>query len=100
MVLIQVYFQFAIEYPSKINTKRHFTECALGLQYIYNIPFMYLNTVGFYTSSISRSGSPTPFSITPNFALAFTDNMTFIQRVANSVIHTFLQFAHAVSCFS
>ncbi|XP_070507743.1 UDP-glucosyltransferase 2 [Chironomus tepperi] len=73
-----------------------YPECALGLQYVYNIPFMYLNTVGFYTSSISRSGSPAPYSITPNFALAFTDNMSFIQRVANSVIHTFLDFAHAI----
>lgn len=35
-----------------------FPECALGLQYKFNVPFMYINTVGFYTGSTSLSGSP------------------------------------------
>lgn len=74
-----------------------FAECALGLQYVFNIPFMYLNTVGFYTGSVSRSGSPTPYSITPSFAIAMTDNMNFIQRVINSLAHVTLSISHVVS---
>lgn len=73
------------------------TECALGLQYKFNIPFMYLNTVGFYTESISRSGSPAPYSITPVFAKAMTDNMNFIERVTNSIFHVMLKTLHFVS---
>jgi hypothetical protein len=72
-------------------------ECALGMQYKFNIPFIYLNTVGFYTNSVSRAGSPTPYSITPSFAIAMTDNMNFIQRVTNSLAHVTLSVSHAVS---
>jgi hypothetical protein len=74
-------------------------ECALGLQHKFNIPFMYLNTVGFYTGSVSTAGSPTPYSITPNFALALTDDMNFLQRVQNSVVSVMLQMLHIVSLF-
>lgn len=35
-----------------------YPECALGLQYKMGLPFMYINTVGFHTPSISRAGSP------------------------------------------
>lgn len=67
------------------------------MQYKFNIPFIYLNTVGFYTGSVSRAGSPTPYSITPSFAIAMTDNMNFIQRVTNSLAHVVLSVSHAVS---
>jgi hypothetical protein len=74
-----------------------FPECALGLQYKFNVPFMYINTVGFYTGSISRSGSPAPYAITPHFSVALTDDMNFIQRVTNMAIHIGLQMFHSVS---
>lgn len=74
-----------------------YPECALGLQYKLNVPFMYVNTVGFYTGSISRAGSPAPYSITPAFMISLTDNMNFIQRVLNSMAQVFLQISHAVS---
>lgn len=67
------------------------------MQYKFDIPFMYLNTVGFYTGTVSRSGSPAPYSITPSFAIAMTDNMNFIQRVTNSLAHVVLSVSHAVS---
>ena len=85
---------YDLDWFNRISIK---TECALGLQYKFNIPFMYLNTVGFYTDSISRSGSPAPYSITPVFAKAMTDNMNFIERVTNSIIHVMLQTIHFVS---
>lgn len=30
-----------------------YPECSLGFAYHYNIPFMYINTVGFYTGNCS-----------------------------------------------
>lgn len=74
-----------------------FPECALGLQYKFNVPFMYINTVGFYTGATSLSGSPAPYSITPHFTLALTDDMNFIQRATNTAMSVFLQAVHSVS---
>lgn len=34
-----------------------FPECALAMIYKMGIPFMFLNTVGLYTGSLSRAGS-------------------------------------------
>jgi hypothetical protein len=79
-----------------------YPECALGLQYKFNVPFMYINTVGFYTGTIARSGSPAPYSITPHFSVALTDDMNFVQRATNSAVHIVLQTFHSVStllCF-
>jgi UDP-glucoronosyl and UDP-glucosyl transferase len=75
-----------------------FPECALGLQYRFNVPFMYINTVGFYTGSTSRAGSPTPYSITPHFSIALTDHMNFLERVTNTAVHVLLNVIHSVSC--
>lgn len=74
-----------------------FPECALGIQYKMNAPFMYINTVGFFTTSIARAGSPAPYAITPSFIAPFTDNMNFIERVMNSVYHIMLKVSHSVS---
>lgn len=76
-----------------------FPECALGLQYKFNVPFMYINTVGFYTGSIARSGSPAPYSITPHFSVALTDDMNIIERATNTAVHIVLQMFHSVSFF-
>jgi hypothetical protein len=73
-----------------------FPECFLGIQYKLGVPFMYLNTVGFYTDSISRAGSPSPYSITPYFTNTFTDKMNFYERVINSVMAVGLQSMHMV----
>lgn len=77
-----------------------FPECALGLQYVFNVPFMYINTVGFYTGSVSRAGSPAPYSITPHFSVALTDDMNFLERVANTAAHLILEGIHWVSFHS
>lgn len=74
-----------------------FPECALGLQYRFNVPFMYINTVGFYTGATSLAGSPAPYSITPHFAMALTDNMNFIERTINSITSVLLQIMHMVT---
>lgn len=74
-----------------------YPECALGLQYKLKVPFMYVNTVGFYTGSTSRAGSPAPYSITPAFMISLTDNMNFIERVINSMTQVFVDITHAVS---
>nr|ASX94000.1 UDP-glycosyltransferase UGT50A4 [Zygaena filipendulae] len=61
-----------------------FPECALGIVYRLKVPFMYINTVGFYAFSLSTSGSPTPYSVTPFFATPFTDNMGLVDRAINT----------------
>ncbi|EDV38206.1 uncharacterized protein Dana_GF11027 [Drosophila ananassae] len=61
-----------------------FPECLLGLVYQYKIPFMYINTVGFYTGSLSVAGNPGSYAITPNFYSRFTDTMSLYERAINT----------------
>ncbi|GBP43541.1 2-hydroxyacylsphingosine 1-beta-galactosyltransferase [Eumeta japonica] len=74
-----------------------YPECALGLVYRLRVPFIYINTVGFYTAPLSISGSPAPYSVTPFFGKAFTDDMGLIDRTLNAawnlvtvVMHSFM----------
>ncbi|XP_041450335.1 UDP-glucosyltransferase 2 isoform X2 [Drosophila obscura] len=61
-----------------------FPECVLGLVHQYKIPFMYINTVGFYTGSLSVAGNPISYAITPNFFSRFTDTMSLYERAINT----------------
>ncbi|CAH4031734.1 unnamed protein product [Pieris brassicae] len=74
-----------------------YPECALGIVYRQKVPFMYINTVGFYSGPTSISGSPAPYSVTPIFAKSFTDNLNFIDRVRNTFWHVGALVGHAVS---
>lgn len=58
---------------------------------------MYINTVGFYSGPASMSGSPAPYSVTPFFGRAFTDNMGFVDRALNSAWLVGSLFAHGFS---
>nr|XP_044248698.1 UDP-glycosyltransferase UGT5 isoform X3 [Drosophila takahashii] len=63
-----------------------FPECFLGLIYQFKVPFMYINTVGFYTGSISTAGNPVSYAITPNFYSRFTDTMSIYERAVNTAM--------------
>ncbi|XP_052842639.1 UDP-glucuronosyltransferase 2C1 isoform X1 [Drosophila gunungcola] len=63
-----------------------FPECFLGLMYQFKIPFMYINTVGFYTGSLSTAGNPVSYAITPNFYSRFTDTMSLYERAVNTAM--------------
>lgn len=71
-----------------------FPECTLGLSHHFRLPFMYLNTVGFYTGSLSLAGNPAPFSVTPFFAHATSDKMTLLERIYNTGINVFANVLH------
>lgn len=73
-----------------------YPECALGMVHHYKIPFMYMNTVGFYTGSLSISGNPISYAVTPNFYTSFTDDMNLIQRAINTGIQIFSNTLHKV----
>lgn len=72
-----------------------YPECSLGFAHHYNVPFMYMNTVGFYTGSISMGGSPTPYSVTPFLARPFTDSMNILQRTMNTMWHVAANMMHS-----
>ncbi|XP_050677688.1 UDP-glucosyltransferase 2 [Leptidea sinapis] len=74
-----------------------YPECALGIVYQQKVPFMYINTVGFYSTPASISGSPAPFSTTPFFAKSFTDNMGFVDRAVNAFWHIGAYAGHSIS---
>lgn len=74
-----------------------YPECALGLVYKMKVPFMYINTVGFYAGPTSIAGSPAPYSVTPIFAKAFTDNMGFVDRALNAFWHLGAMLGHGIS---
>ncbi|XP_023180070.2 2-hydroxyacylsphingosine 1-beta-galactosyltransferase [Drosophila hydei] len=61
-----------------------YPECLQGLTHLYKIPFMYINTVGFYTGSLSLAGNPASYAITPNFYSSFTDQMSLYERALNT----------------
>nr|XP_023022084.1 UDP-glucuronosyltransferase 2C1-like [Leptinotarsa decemlineata]XP_023022085.1 UDP-glucuronosyltransferase 2C1-like [Leptinotarsa decemlineata] len=73
-----------------------FPECALGFVHHFNVPFMYINTVGFYTGSLSLAGNPTPYSVTPFLAYAATDEMNLYQRTRNTIWHLAGNVMHSV----
>uniref|UniRef100_A0A4Y0ATD9 UDP-glucuronosyltransferase n=2 Tax=Anopheles funestus TaxID=62324 RepID=A0A4Y0ATD9_ANOFN len=66
-----------------------FPECALGLVYRLGVPFMYINTVGFYTGTMAWAGNPVPYSTTPVFYRPATDDMSFFERLSNT-FHTLI----------
>ncbi|KAK7865317.1 hypothetical protein R5R35_007400 [Gryllus longicercus] len=73
-----------------------YPECALGLAHrLRPAPFIYLNTVGFYTGSLSLAGNPAPFALTPFLGAAFTDRMGLLGRAANAAWHCAAQLLHA-----
>lgn len=74
-----------------------FPECAIAMVHRFNVPFMYINTVGFYTGSLSLAGNPSAYSVSPAFYSSFTDDMTLMQRTVNTVFHVFANFMHSVS---
>ncbi|XP_063828822.1 UDP-glucosyltransferase 2 [Ostrinia nubilalis] len=71
-----------------------YPECAMGVVHRLKLPFIFINTVGFYASAFSNSGSPTPFSVTPFFGKGFTDNMSFLDRTINAGWLTAANIAH------
>ncbi|XP_037942189.1 UDP-glucuronosyltransferase 2C1-like [Teleopsis dalmanni] len=71
-----------------------YPECALGLVYQYKVPFMYMNTVGFYTGSLAKSGNPGSYAVTPNFYSSFTDNMNLLERAGNTLMQVFQDLMH------
>lgn len=74
-----------------------YPECALALAHRLRAPFMYINTVGFYTGSLSLAGNPSAYSVSPAFYSSYTDDMTLMQRTVNTVFHVFANVVHAVS---
>ncbi|XP_028031956.1 2-hydroxyacylsphingosine 1-beta-galactosyltransferase [Bombyx mandarina] len=74
-----------------------YPECALGITYKMKVPFMYINTVGFYSMPLSNAGNPAPYSVTPFFGRAFTDNMGIIERAMNSAWQIGAMALHGVS---
>lgn len=77
-----------------------FPECALAMVHTYNVPFMYMNTVGFYTGSLSLAGNPSLYSTTPVFFSSFTDDMNLYQRMMNTIFTMFAYSVHRVRLYS
>lgn len=77
-----------------------FPECALAMIHKMGIPFMFLNTVGLYTGSLSRAGNPVLPSFTPAFSGQYTEHMSFFERVTNNAAHITLNVMHYVSIIS
>ncbi|KAJ6636074.1 Nischarin, partial [Pseudolycoriella hygida] len=74
-----------------------FPECSMGLVHKFQVPFMYINTVGFYTNTLSLAGNPIPYSVTPVFYSSFTDDMTIVQRAINIALYEFMNICHTIS---
>ncbi|XP_075232890.1 UDP-glucosyltransferase 2-like isoform X2 [Lycorma delicatula] len=73
-----------------------YPECALGLVHHYGVPFMYFNTVAFYTQTISFAGNPSLYSVTPYFGLPYSDTMTLSERIRNTFWHLTLATIHFI----
>lgn len=73
-----------------------YPECSVGLAYYFKIPFMYMNTVAFYTGSITLAGSPAPYSVTPFVAKPYTDAMNLYERTLNTIWYMIAYTAHSI----
>lgn len=73
-----------------------YPECAVGFVQHFKAPFMYINSVGFYTGSLSLAGNPTPYSVIPFLARPFTDSMNLIQRTVNTLWHIGALTLHSI----
>ncbi|KAG7302268.1 hypothetical protein JYU34_013764 [Plutella xylostella] len=74
-----------------------YPECAMGIVYKLKVPFIYINTVGFYTVSLSIAGSPAPYSVTPFFGRGFTDQMNLFDRALNAAYNLATVVMHSFS---
>jgi hypothetical protein len=74
-----------------------FPECAMGIVYRFKLPFIFINTVAFYSMPFSYSGSSAPFSVTPFFGRAYTDNMGLLDRAGNTAWHLVANALHRFS---
>jgi hypothetical protein len=63
------------------------SDCALGLHYRMDIPFIYFNTISFFIDVLSSTGNPTLYSGIPIQYLALSDRMGFFQRLINFSNH-------------
>lgn len=73
-----------------------FPECAVAMVYAYKVPFMYINTVGFYLGSLSLAGNPAPYATTPMVFGSYTDDMNLYQRVVNALFTMVAYTVHQV----
>ncbi|XP_065358788.1 UDP-glucuronosyltransferase 2C1-like [Calliphora vicina] len=71
-----------------------FPECALGIVHRLSLPFMFINTVGFYTGSLAIAGNPIAYAVTPHVFTALTQTMHLLQRVQNYVTHILADLLH------
>lgn len=73
-----------------------FPECALGIVHRLGLPFMFINTVGFYTGSLAMAGNPIAYAVTPHVFTALTETMNLWQRIENYVTHLLADLLHKV----
>ncbi|EDW59086.2 uncharacterized protein Dvir_GJ10474 [Drosophila virilis] len=74
-----------------------FPECALGIVHRLNVTaFIYINTVAFYTGSVSLAGNPDAYAVTPHVFASWTLPMHYLQRVANCLTHVIADLLHWV----
>ncbi|XP_017775676.1 PREDICTED: 2-hydroxyacylsphingosine 1-beta-galactosyltransferase-like [Nicrophorus vespilloides] len=71
-----------------------FPECSLGLAHHFKKPFIYINTVAFYTFSLSMAGNPVLYSVTPFLAQPLTDKMNVFQRTWNTLWYVGIESIH------
>lgn len=76
-----------------------FPECALGIVHRLCLPFMYINTVGFYTGSLAIAGNPIAYAVTPHVFTALTQTMHLLQRVQNFATHILANLLHKVCMY-
>ncbi|XP_030564294.1 uncharacterized protein LOC115765060 [Drosophila novamexicana] len=72
-----------------------FPECALGIVHRLNVTaFIYINTVAFYTGSVSLAGNPDACAVTPHVFASWKLPMHYLQRVANCLTHVIADLLH------
>ncbi|KOB69869.1 UDP-glycosyltransferase UGT46B1, partial [Operophtera brumata] len=71
----------------------HFTsDCMMGLVHNYGLPSVGLSSCAFLPWTPSRLGAPDNPSYVPGMTLPFTDDMTFFERLQNTLIHIFYKW--------
>lgn len=69
-------------------------EALLGFSYFYNAPTVVVNSFGFAYTTDKIEGNSYPYAYVPTRFAAFTDEMTFFDRIQNTLISLLTGITH------
>nr|CAD7418987.1 unnamed protein product [Timema poppensis] len=75
-------------------TETFFNEAILGLAHKFNVPIISVCTFAGFESIGDAAGNPSPYSYVPNALTELTTHMSFLERLQNTLLNTYVNLGH------